>query len=77
MTKLNEKKLKESYNSSNLKSSTYDVETKELIVEFKKGGKYSYSDVPLQTVVSLRRAPSKGTYFNQSIAKIYKYKKIS
>ena len=50
MTKLNEKKLKESY---------------------------SYSDVPLQTVVSLRRAPSKGTYFNQSIAKIYKYKKIS
>ena len=77
MSKITEKKINESYSSSNLKSSTYDVETKELIVEFKKGGKYSYSDVPLQTVISLRRAPSKGQYFNKSIAKIYKYKKIS
>jgi hypothetical protein len=77
MTKITEKKLKESYVSSNLKSSTYDIETKELIVEFKKGGKYSYSDVPIQAVISLRRAPSKGVYFNKNIAKIYKYKKIS
>mgnify|MGYP001224488367 CR=1 FL=1 len=77
MTKLKEKQIKESYNSSNLKSSNYNTETKELIVEFKKGGKYSYKDVPLQTVVSLRRAQSKGGYFNKNIAKIYEYKKIS
>ncbi len=77
MAKLVEKKIKESYNSSNLKSSNYDTETKELIVEFRKGGKYSYEDVPLQTVISLRRATSKGSYFNKNIAKIYKYKKIS
>lgn len=77
MAEIKEKKLKESYSSSNLKSSTYDVETRELIVEFKKGGKYSYNDVPLQTVISLKRAPSKGKYFNQNIAKVYTYKKIS
>ncbi len=71
------KKIKETYTSSNLKSSTYDTQTKELIVEFKKGGKYSYIDVPLQTVISLRRALSKGTYFNTNIAKTYTYKKIS
>ncbi len=77
MAKIVEKTLKENYNSSNLKSSTYDSETKEFIVEFKKGGKYSYSNVPIQTIVELRRAPSKGTYFNKNIANIYKYKKIS
>jgi hypothetical protein len=77
MAKIVEKTLKESYTSSNLKSSTYNSETKELIMEFKKGGKYSYSNVPLQTVIDLRRATSKGTYFNKNIAKIYKYKKIS
>ena len=69
--------IKESYNSTNLKSSTYNVETKELIVEFRKGGSYSYSTVPVQTVVSLKRAPSKGSYFSKNIAKKYKYKKIS
>ena len=42
MEKTSENIIKESYNSSNLKSSEYDIETKELIVEFKKGGKYSY-----------------------------------
>ena len=77
MAKIIEKKLKESYASSNLKSSIYDTETQELIVEFKKGGKYSYKDVPLQTVISLRRAQSKGGYFNKNIAKVYNYKKIS
>ena len=69
--------IKESYNSTNLKSSTYNVETKELIVEFRKGGSYSYSTVPVQTVVSLKRALSKGSYFSKNIAKKYKYKKIS
>ena len=77
MAKIVEKTLKESYTSSNLKSSTYNSKTKELIMEFKKGGKYSYSNVPLQTVIDLRRATSKGTYFNKNIAKVFKYKKIS
>ena len=77
MAKTSENIIKESYNSSNLKSSEYDVETKELIVEFKKGGKYSYLNVPLQTVISLKRAPSTGSYFSKNIAKTYKYKKIS
>ena len=77
MTKTTENIIKESYKSSNLKSSTYNTQTKELIVEFKKGGKYSYNDVPIQTFISLRRAPSKGVYFNKHIAKTYNYKKIS
>jgi|TARA_R110002020_G_scaffold1018_6_gene5157 hypothetical protein len=77
MTKVPENIIKESYNSSNLKSSEYDVETKELIVEFRKGGKYSYLNVPLQTVISLKRALSTGSYFSKNISKNYKYKKIS
>ena len=77
MDKKSENIIKESYTSSNLKSSTYDIDKQELIVEFKKGGKYSYSNVPIQEVVSLRRAPSKGSYFSKNIAKTYKYKKLS
>ena len=34
--------IKENYSSSNLKSSIYDVDSKELIIEFQKGGKYDY-----------------------------------
>ena len=75
--KIDKDKIKHQYASNNLKTAEYDIKPKELVVEFKKGGKYSYSDVPLQTVVSLRRAPSKGVYFNKNVAKIYKYKKIS
>ena len=69
--------ITENYKSTNLKSSTYNIKTKELIVEFRKGGAYSYSPVPIQTVVSLKRAPSQGSYFSKNIAKKYKYKKIS
>ena len=34
------------YDSSNLKTSQYNTNTSELIIEFKKGGKYSYEKVP-------------------------------
>ena len=77
MAKIIGKTLKENYTSSNLKSSSYNSKTKELIMEFKKGGKYAYSNVPIQTVIGLRSAPSKGNYFNKNIAKVFKYKKIS
>tara|TARA_R110000796_G_scaffold91447_1_gene195567 strand:- start:651 stop:887 length:237 start_codon:yes stop_codon:yes gene_type:complete len=69
--------IKESYSSSNLKSSTYDVSKKELIMEFQKGGKYLYVGVPLQTYISLGKSTSKGSYFSKNIAKKYQYRKIS
>ena len=63
--------------SSNLKNSKYDVETNELVVEFKKGGKYSYENVPLSIFTKMRIAESQGSYFAKNISKTYKYKKLS
>ena len=65
------------YDSSNLKSSEYDTTTQELVMEFKKGGKYSYSKVPLKEFTKMRMAESQGSYFSKNISKNYKYKKLS
>jgi hypothetical protein len=65
------------YESSNIKNSQYNTETSELIVEFKKGGKYSYTKVPIAIFTKMRIAESQGVYFSKNIAKNYKYKKLS
>ena len=65
------------YDSSNLKYSEYDTTTQELVMEFKKGGKYSYSGVPLKEFTKMIMAESQGSYFSKNISKNYKYKKLS
>ena len=65
------------YDSSNLKTTQYNTENSELIVEFKKGGKYSYNKVPISIFTKMRKAESQGSYFSKNIAKKYKYKKLS
>ena len=65
------------YDSSNLKNSEYNTITSELIVEFKKGGKYSYEKVPMKVFTQMRLAESQGSYFSKNISKSYKYKKLS
>ena len=65
------------YDSSNLKSSEYNTVTSELVVEFKKGGKYSYEKVPIKVFTQMRLAESQGSFFVKNISKSYKYKKLS
>jgi hypothetical protein len=62
--------------SSNLKKTEYDTESKKLVVEFKNGIKYEYDDVPHNIFAQLRLSDSQGKFFNTSIAKTYKYKKL-
>ena len=38
-------KIKNEIKSSNIKSSEYDTESKELVVEFNNGAKYKYNNV--------------------------------
>jgi hypothetical protein len=47
-----------------------------LVVEFKNGIKYEYDDVPHNIFAQLRLSDSQGKFFNTSIAKTYKYKKL-
>jgi hypothetical protein len=63
--------------SSNLKSTEYDTESKKLVVEFKNGMKYEYDEVPHNIYAQFRLSESQGKFFNTQISKSYKYKKIS
>jgi hypothetical protein len=47
-----------------------------MIAEFKNGMKYEYEDVPHQTYTQFRSAKSQGSFFNKSISKAFKYKKL-
>ena len=62
--------------SSNLKKTTYDTETKLLTCEFNNGFVYEYEDVPHNIYTRFRMAESQGKYFTAEIAKKYKYKKL-
>jgi hypothetical protein len=69
-------KIKNEIKSSNIKSSEYDTETKDLVVEFNSGAKYKYNNVPHQVYTKFRLAESQGKFFTTDIAKQYSYKKV-
>jgi hypothetical protein len=69
-------KIHNQVESSNLTKTTYDTETKKLIVEFKTGLTYEYDDVPHQVYTQFRMAPSQGKFFSEKIARAFKYRKI-
>jgi hypothetical protein len=62
--------------SSNIKRTEFDTESKELIVEFNNGMKYSYENVPHQIYTQFRMSESQGKFFNSKIAKTFKYKRL-
>ncbi len=64
-------------NSSNLSRAGYDEKTKSLIVRFKNGSIYHYSNVPKEYYNGIFQDSSPGNFFRENIAKGgYKYKKI-
>lgn len=50
--------------SSNLASVAYDTEAQEMIVTFRKGGRYAYSNVTEEQALQLANAPSAGSLFH-------------
>jgi hypothetical protein len=62
--------------SSNIKKTEFDTESKELVVEFNNGLRYLYEGVPHQIYTQFRTSDSQGKFFNSKIAKTYKYKKL-
>ena len=69
-------KIKNEIKSSNIKSTEYDTETKDLVVEFNNGLKYKYDGVPHQVYTKFRLSESQGKFFTTEIAKKYSYKKL-
>ena len=70
------KNIKNEIKSSNIKSTEYDTETKDLVVEFNNGLKYKYDGVPHQVYTKFRVSESQGKFFTTDIAKKYPYKKL-
>lgn len=62
--------------SSNIKRTEFDTDSKELVVEFNNGFRYSYENVPHQVYTQFRMSESQGKFFNSKIAKVYKYKRL-
>lgn len=62
--------------SSNIKKTIYDTETKKMICEFNNGLIYEYSDVPHATYTKFRKAESQGKFFMSEISKKHQYKKL-
>lgn len=61
--------------SSNLASVGY--ENGNLLVRFRSGWTYAYSNVPASVYQGLMAAPSKGKYFNANIGRRYGEHRIS
>lgn len=64
-------------NSSNIKNTVYDTESKDLTVTFNNSSVYQYYDVPWELFTKFRMSDSQGKFFSINISKNYKYKKIS
>lgn len=63
--------------SSSIARFCYDEGKRVLIVEFKHGGVYSYSDVPQVIFEQMISAPSKGSFFLENIRDAYDYTRES
>ena len=62
--------------SSNIKKTEYDTESKKLVVEFSNELKYEYENVPHQLYTQFRMSESQGKFFSTKISKTFNYKKI-
>ncbi len=62
--------------SSNLKAIGYDAASSTLRIIFHESGVYDYFGVPENRFLGLKRAASKGTYFNDHIKDHYRYRKV-
>ena len=62
--------------SSNIKKTEYDTESKKLVVEFSNELKYEYENVPHQLYTQFRMSESQGKFFSSKIAKVHPYKKL-
>ena len=64
---------REAVESTTMKSVGYESKSKILEIEFQSGAVYQYLDVPKKVHEGLRRAESKGQYFNGEIREEYAF----
>ena len=63
--------------SSNMKSASYNTETKTLSITFNNGSIYEYYEFPWNKFAEFRRSPSQGKFFYTDVNGKYEYKKVT
>ena len=61
--------------SSVIEEIDYNVDAKELIIEFKNGSVYVYSDVPNSVFIELFSAQSRGKFFHANVKNNFIFRK--
>lgn len=69
--------LREVVDSSSLRSIGYDSRTETLEVEFSSGSVYRYAPVPSDVWTGLKRAESKGKFFQDFVRDHYEVERVS
>ncbi len=59
------------WGSSNLDAGQFDDQTGEMILTFRSGADYTYTDVPAEVWAGLKAAHSAGKYFIDNIKDVY------
>jgi lysyl-tRNA synthetase class 2 len=67
---------REAVESTTMKSVGYESKSKVLEIEFGSGVVYQYLEVPKKVYEGLRRAESKGQYFNGEIRDEYEFVRV-
>ena len=62
--------------SSVVSSFQYDSENRQLAITFVSGRRYAYADVPPVVAERMRRATSKGTFFNTRVRDRYAFERL-
>jgi len=63
--------------SSVIRSFAYSADTRQLTVEFVTGRRYVYSGVPFDEAEAMRRAFSKGVFFNKRIRGRFPWREVA
>jgi hypothetical protein len=63
--------------STNIRSASYNTESKLLTVVFNNGSIYEYSDVSWELFTKFRMSDSQGAFLNAKIKNTHAYKKVS
>lgn len=61
--------------SSNIERAAYNVDKEKLLIEFKSGSKYVYSDVSLDEFTEFTLSDSQGRWFLENIKDVKEFEK--
>ena len=64
-------------NSTNIKSASYNTETKVLTVHFNNGSIYEYQDFPWDLFTKFRASDSQGKFLNEKVKGKYTFNKLA